>query len=127
MSCEFQRYRKHRTAVESHPCSCVCLLQCPTLWKRRAAVKDSNVIEAEESSGKEVLAGGVCAIDPPREIDKELGKSSLQEVSIRFSGFGAHLIYTPTSPGMNRWIYVRKFKFIGWYLAVRMHVPFTKH
>ncbi len=37
-----------------------------------------------------------------------------------------NLVYPPNCPGVYRRIYVSESPFVGWKLAVRMHIPFAK-
>src|SRR5450631_3040898 len=50
-------------------------------------------------------------------------EDALQEVNVARSARSADLIDTPGGPGMDRWVDVRKSKFVSRNLAVRMHVP----
>ncbi len=63
---------QHHGAVEGHPGGAVGLLQHAAAGQRPRAVEDPDVVQAQEAAGKQVLAAGVLAIDPPGEVDQEL-------------------------------------------------------
>ena len=61
---------QHIEAVHAHPTGPVRLFEVASGRERRGAVKDSDVIEAEESSLKDIRAVGILAVDPPGEIQE---------------------------------------------------------
>jgi hypothetical protein len=69
---QLERHREHGAAVESHPGGAVCLLELATPGERPRAVKDPDVVEAEEPPAEDVPAADVLPVDPPGEVDEEL-------------------------------------------------------
>ena len=53
--------------------------------QRRAAIEDSDVIEAEKAALENIHPFGVFAVDPPGEIQQQLVKYPLEEIAIAFA------------------------------------------
>src|SRR5439155_12187838 len=79
---ELERHRQHRGAVEGHPGSAVGLLEVAAGRQRLRAVEDSDVVEAEEAAGEEVLAFSVLAVHPPREVEQQLLEGAGKEAPV---------------------------------------------
>ena len=79
-----------------------------------AAVEDPDVVQAQETTLKDVVSFAVLAVDPPGEVEQEFVEDPLQEVAISLSG-GALLYFidAPRRPGMHRRIHISKGPFIG--------------
>ena len=85
---QFERHAQHRAAVESHPRRAVGLAERAAIGQRLRAIEDADVVEAEESTGEKILAGGILAIDPPREIQQQLLEDALEETAVALSALG---------------------------------------
>src|SRR5258708_16916695 len=100
---QFQRNGQHVQAVHSHPACAVGLLEVTSRRQGRRAVKDTNVIESQESALKNIRSAGILTIDPPGKIQEQLVKNFFQESAI---GDAAHapldFVNSPGGPGMNR-------------------------
>jgi hypothetical protein len=53
--------------------------------QRSAAVKDTDVVEAEEAAFKDVLAEAVLAVHPPGKVQHQLVERLPEEIEIRFA------------------------------------------
>ena len=124
---EFQRNRQHCRAIKSHPCRAVCLLQITSCRQRLRAVKNTDIVQPQKPTGKQVPTIHILAIDPPCEIDQQLLKGTHQKAPVTLPSMAGHFVHTPTRPRMNGRIDIRKCKLIRRHLPVRMHVPFTQH
>src|SRR5207249_2909539 len=89
-------------------------------------VEHADVVEAEETAGEQVLALGVLAVDPPREIQQQLLECAREEDPVALAVRRGDLVRAPASPRVHWRIHVAKGKLVGWYLAVGMHVPFAE-
>lgn len=78
----------HVLAEKGHPGRAVGLLQVPARRKRCAPVENADVVQSQESPFKHVLAEAVFPVDPPGEIQHELGKGALQEVEVSLPSKG---------------------------------------
>jgi hypothetical protein len=124
---EFESDSQHVEAVHAHPTRAIRLFKSAAGWKRRGAVKDPDVIEAEEASLKNIGAVGVFAIDPPGEIQEQLVKNFFQEGAVGDAADATlYFVDTPSGPGVNRRIHVAEGPFISGQLPVGMHVPFAQ-
>src|SRR5580658_1769401 len=95
--------------------------------ERRGTVENSDVIETEKTTLKDVHAVGVFAIDPPGEVEKQLVKDLFEEPTVCHAANAAlNLINAPSGPGVNGRIHVAESPFIGRQLPIGMHVPFAE-
>jgi hypothetical protein len=85
----------HVLAEECHPGGSVRLLEAAAGRKRRTAVKDTNVVQAEESSLKDVFPETILAVDPPREVECELGYGLLEKLQVCFPMQGSFCMDIP--------------------------------
>jgi hypothetical protein len=53
--------------------------------QRGAAIKDTDVIETEETALENVPAETVLAIHPPREVQQQFVKRGLEKIQIRLA------------------------------------------
>src|SRR5262249_38647455 len=92
----------------------------------RRTIKDSNIVQSEEATLKNVHAIGIFTIDPPREIQQELVKHFFEECAV---GYATHttvdFIYPPSCPRVHRRVHIAESPLVGRQLPVWMHVPFT--
>ena len=118
---------QHIEAVHAHPTGPVRLFEMAPGGERRRAVKDSDVVQAQEPSLKDIRAVGVLAVHPPCEIQEQLVKDLFEETTI---GHAAHapldFVDTPRGPGVNRRVDVAEGPFVRGQLAVGVHVPFAQ-
>src|ERR1700694_4932195 len=71
---QLESHRQHVQTVHAHPACAVGLLEVASGGERRRAVKNSDVIEAEETTLKDIRAVGVFAVHPPGKIQQQLVK-----------------------------------------------------
>src|ERR1043165_1976466 len=79
---EIHRDPRHVLAIQRHPGRAVRLFKVSAAGKSIAAIKDPNVIEAEEPSFKDILSESVFAVDPPGEIEDQLVEYPLQKLDV---------------------------------------------
>src|SRR6266404_2885152 len=125
---KFEGNRQHVQAIHSHPARAVGLLHKSSRRKRRRAVENSNVVEAEESALEDVVAFGVFTIDPPGEIQQQLVECVLEEAAVRLAANALFdLVDAPAGPRMNGWVDISESPFVRGQLTVRVHIPLTQH
>ena len=73
---------QHLLAEEHHPGRAVGLVEVAAGRQRRRAVEYADVVEAEKAAFEHIGAGAVLAVDPPSEIDQQLGKRVLEELDV---------------------------------------------
>src|SRR5262249_48516935 len=94
--------------------------------KRCGTVEDSDVVEAEKATLKDIGAVGILAIDPPSKFQQQLVKNFFEEGTIGNTADAAlNFIDAPGGPGVHRRIHVTEGPLVRGQLAVRMHVPFA--
>ncbi len=69
-------------AIHPHPTGCVRLFQYCAAGKKGTAIKDADIIEAQESAFKDIIAFSVFAINPPGEIQQQLVKNAFEKRAI---------------------------------------------
>src|SRR5215469_8602453 len=111
---------KHVLAVDGHPRRAICLVEVSPFWQSRTAIKHSNIIQAEESSGEHVPSLWILAVDPPVEIQHETLKRPLQEANICPAQVPFHVVKKQRRPCMDRGIHVTEIPLIGGNLPARM-------
>src|SRR5438270_6930962 len=118
----------HVLTEKCYPGSAVSLLEMAAGGQRRAAVEDTDIIQPQESALEEILAEPVFAVDPPTEIQHQLGKRSLEELKIALP---LQRLFRPVQenggPGMHRRIYVTKVPLVGRNLTGRMDEKLLQH
>ena len=122
---QFRGDVEHDQAVGRHPGGAVSLLNKIAVAQRLRAVENTDVIEAKKAAGKEIASGGILPVDPPGEVHQQFLKNAFEKTEIARSPRTGNFINAPRGPGMDGRVHIRKGKFVGWNLAVRMHVPFA--
>src|SRR5439155_416490 len=118
---QLQRDTHHLQAKQAHPAGGVGLLQHDAVAEMDATIDDRDVVEAEETAFKNVVALAIDLVDPPREMDEQFVETAFEERSIRLTGANAiHVVDAPHSPRVNRRIQVGELPFISGYLAIGM-------
>src|SRR2546422_6292213 len=124
---QLQRDRQHVEAVHPHPRRAVGLLEVAARRERRRTIEDTDVVEAKEAALEDVLALGVLAIDPPREVEEQLVEHLLQELAIALSTPPAlDPVDAERRPRVHGRVDVAERPLVGGDLAVRMHVPLDR-
>ena len=82
VECQLDRNAQHLLAEEHHPCRAVRLVEIAAGGQRRGAIEHADVVEPEESALEDVGAGAILAVDPPGEIDQQLGERVLEEFDV---------------------------------------------
>src|SRR5260370_28502617 len=94
--------RQHVQAIHAHPARAVGLFEVASGGERSRAVKDSDVVEPEESALKNIRAVRILAVHPPGKIQKKFVKNFFEESAI---GEAAHapldFVYAPRGPAMH--------------------------
>ena len=125
---QFDGDLRHVLSEQRHPRRAVGLLQISTRGQRRAAIEDADIVQAQKSALKEVLAEAVLAVHPPAEVQHQLGKRALQEFHI--AGAPERLlgaIQEDRCPGVNRRIHIAEVPFVGRNLTGGVQEKFLQH
>ena len=85
------------------------------VWQRRRPVEEPDVVHPEEPALEELRAVGVLAVDPPAEVQQELGEHPNQEVPVAQAVDDVDL---PGRPCMDRRVHVAEGPFVRGQLAM---------
>ena len=121
---QLQRDLQHRLRVERHPGRAVRLFQMAAGGQRRAAIDDTDVVEAEEPALEHVPPGGILAIDPPGEVEQQLVVDAAEELQIGVAGAApVDLVEEVGGPRVHGRIHVAEVPLVRRHLSGRMQVP----
>ena len=120
---------QHLLAEEHHPGRAVRLVEVAAGGQRRRAVEHADVVEPEEAALEDVGAGAILAVDPPGEIDQQLGKGVLEELDVAAAAAAllVEQVELHRRPRVHRRIDVAEVPLVGGQLAVRMQVVVAQH
>ena len=126
---QLDRDAQHLLAEEHHPRGAVGLVEVAAGGQRRRAVEHADVVQAEEAAFEDVGAGAVLAVDPPGEVDQQLGEGVLQEldVAVAAAPLLVHQVELHRGPGVHRRVDVAEVPLVGRQLAVRVQVVVAQH
>src|SRR6266436_8875411 len=79
---QLQRDGQHVQAIHTHPTGAVRLFEVASRGEWRGAVKDSDIVEAEKSTLKNVCAVRVLAVHPPGKIQEQLVKNFFEDSAV---------------------------------------------
>ena len=125
---ELERDAHHHQAEHAHPAGGVALLERRAAGKPLAAIEHRDVVEPEEAAFEDVVALTVDFVHPPREVEHQLVKALLEEVSV--GGAVAdpiHVVDAPHRPRVHRRIEIRELPFVRRNLPVRMLELLEQH
>ena len=123
-SCQFQGDGHHVQAIHGHPGCPISLFEVATGWQNRAAVEDADVVQAQETAGKDATAIYILAVHPPGEVEQQFVENLFEEQGIGLTGhLAGDPVHLPRRPGVHRWVHIAKSPFISGELSVRVHVP----
>src|SRR5256885_11831544 len=124
---KFERDGQHVQAIHSHPTRAIRLFEMPAGWKRSGTVKDSNIVEPEKSTLKNVCSVWVFSIHPPGEVQEQFVKNFFQEAAVgNTTDAPLDFVNTPRSPRMYRRIHIAKRPLVSRQLSVGVHIPFSQ-
>ena len=114
--------------VHRHPRRAIGLVERAAGRQRLAAVKQRDVVQAQEATLEDVAVIRVLAVHPPGEVEHQLVKNTLQKLAVA----GARQLTFKAKdaqrrPGMDRRVHVAERPLVGRQLPVGMHVPFARH
>jgi hypothetical protein len=111
---KLKRNVEHGEAVKGHPPSTVSLFKDTSRGQWLGTVEQTDIIESQETTLKDVLAIGIFAIDPPGEVEQKLLENSLKEIEILASvQLSFNLEGSESSPGMDGRIDITKVPFVS--------------
>ena len=130
---EFERDAQQVQAIHRHPARAVGLIDKAAGGQRGAAVEHTDVIEAEETTLKNISSLRVLAVDPPGEIQKQFMEDAFKKFHVTFvmlvnftAMLAIHLEHAPRRPRVDGRIHISERPFVGRQLAVRVHEPFAR-
>src|SRR3954449_11434571 len=93
-----------------------------------ASVEYPDIVETQKTALENIFSGGILAIDPPGKSNKQFVKNGLEKISIGLSAdFLLDFVNAPRGP-TNHWrVYIAEIPFVGWYLPVRVLIPFAQN
>ena len=107
-----------------HPGGAITLLNAAAIGQGITAIKDPDVVEAEEAPLKHVVAGAVVAVSPPAVLEDEFAHGAAQKGQIAKALLVAFNLKNPQGrPGADGRIGVRERPFIGRSLGIGGGVP----
>ena len=115
---KFKGHRKHGGAEEGHPRGSVGLLHLAPARQRFGAVEHPDVVEPQETTGKDGFAGDVLTIDPPGEGKQELLEDAREEHLIAAASRAADLVGAPAGPRVHRRIGIAEGELVSRQLPV---------
>src|SRR4029077_6232201 len=71
---------QHVLAEERDPSRAVSLLQVTARWQGSTAIEDADVVQAKETTLKQVPTEPVFAVYPPTEVQQQFSKGALEEI-----------------------------------------------
>src|SRR5579872_1445294 len=99
----------------------------PARRQRLRPVEDSDVVEPQKSALKNIRPVWVFAIHPPRKIQQQLVKNSLEKVAVCNSTHASlDLVNAKRRPCMHRWVRMAEWPVRRRQLPVRVHVPLAQ-
>src|SRR5215471_15870428 len=124
---KFERDGEHVEAIHAHPTGAVGLLEMTACGKGSRAVKNADVVEAEETALEDVGAVRIFSIDPPGKVQQQFVKNLFEEGAIGDTADAAFdFINAPGGPSVDRRVYVSEGPLVGRKLPVGVHVPFAE-
>src|SRR5262245_12388848 len=125
---QLQRDFQHVLAEQSHPGRAVRLLQVASGGQRRAAVKDADVVQPQESSLEKITTGRIFAVYPPGEVEQQLPEGILEKLAVIATvELFVDTVREQSRPGVDRRIDIAEVPFVGRNLAARMQVELVQH
>ena len=91
-------------------------------YGERRAIEEADVVEAEKSALKDVVALTVLPIHPPREVEEQLVEDAPKEVKVARA---VDLEDAQGGPGVHGRVDVAERPLIRRQLPIGMHVPLT--
>ena len=119
---ELDRDHEHRERVVRHPRGPVGLLELDPL-REVGTVDRADVVEAEEAAAEDVVAVGVLAVQPPREVDQQLLEDALEELAIAAA---VDPVDADRGHHVHRRVDVVEVPLVGRQRAVRMLEPLAQ-
>jgi len=92
VSGEFQRYPHQVEAEHSHPASRIGLLQHSASGQFLAPVNNGDIVQPEKPTLKNVIAGIVNLVNPPRKVDEQFMEALFQKLAVPVRDFS--MLYT---------------------------------
>lgn len=120
--CQLQGNVEHAQTVKCHPSCTVCLLKNTSSRQGLGSVEEADIVQPEETTLKHVLAIGVLAVHPPREIQQKFLENTFKEINILTSiEFPLNLESSEGCPGMDRRVDITKVPFVAVSLLLVAH------
>src|SRR5579884_1239932 len=79
---EFQRNRQHIQAIHRHPTGPIGLLNVGSIWQPCVAIEDTNIIQTQEASLKDILPVVILDVHPPHKVKEELLKDFFKKITV---------------------------------------------
>ena len=124
---EGERELEHVLAEHRHPRRAVGLLEAAAGRQRRAAVEHADVVEPEEPALEHVAAGGILAVDPPREVQQQPVNDSLRNSMSTSPVWDSDAVEEERGERVHRRVDVAEVPLVGRHLAARVQVQLGEH
>src|SRR6202162_2909296 len=120
---QFECHGHHYATIKRHPCRSIRLFKFSAIRSRSRTVEHADVIQAEKTASEKVFPVGILAVHPPREIQKQLLKSTFEKIQVTLAPLRTDFVHAPGRPGVHRRIDVAESKFVRRQLTVGTHIP----
>ena len=123
LGCQHAGHLQQGQCVEGHPVGAIGLLQPTAGWQVRP-VDGADVVQAEEPAREDVVALRVHPVDPPGEVQQQLGQQPGQERPVATAVDVPHV---QSGPRMHGRVDVAEVPLVGRQRTVGMLEPLPAH
>src|SRR5262249_50900643 len=101
--CQLQRDAHQIQTEKSHPAGGIRLFENGSAGKFFAPINDSDVVEPEKASFKNIISLAVDLVHPPGKVNHQFVKTLFEKQPVALTrAFFLYAVNAPTSPGVHR-------------------------
>src|SRR5215472_5680113 len=124
---EDQRDFQHVLTIERHPCGSIGLVQVSSGGKFRAAVENTDIVQAEKAAREHIASVRILTVHPPVEVQHQALERAFQEANVSATKLLLNVVEKQCRPGMHRRINVTEVPLVCGNLPIRMRVEIPQH
>lgn len=114
MLCKLKGNVQHGKAVECHPAGAVSLFKDTTRGQWLGAVEETDIIESQEATFKDIFTVCIFSVYPPRKVKQKLLEDSLKKINILAAiQLSLNLERSEGGPGVYWRVDIAKIPFIS--------------